>query len=142
MNPPLVSVDEVAAAPEKYVGLRLRVQGQVHVHEEFSRRPCIETDPAGCPDITAIELQLITPNRPAGSSGVVRLFRARGAGFAPVTCVQGRVGQYVCTPFVAGEIAIVSGTLTKQVVTTGSVVDPNGVVTPIQQSTIYFLVID
>ena len=141
---PLVTVDELVAAPEPYVGQRLRVRGQVHVLENHSRRPCTAADARDCgPEVLSVDLQLVTPGRPAGSAATLPLFRAAGNGkYEAVPCARGEAGGYVCGALVHGAVVTVEATLIKRVVTTGSVVEADGTVIPLQQAPAFLLVLD
>ena len=139
-----VTIDEVVAAPEQFVGRRLSVRGLVHAREEFSRAPCDAPNPADCGrPVSAVELQLITPGKPPGSAATLPILRARGDGdYEPVPCVAAAAGGYVCGALVAGAIVDVSVTVMKRVAISGSVVEPDGRVIPIKQATEYFLLLN
>jgi hypothetical protein len=140
----LVSVDEVAAAPEKFLDESLRVQGQIHVEEEFSRRPCTAPNPADCgPEVLSAQLLLVTPGKPAGSAATLRLVRSRGDGkYEPISCVRRASGGYDCGDLVHGTVVTLDATLVKRLVTTGSITEPDGTVIPIQQATQYVLAVN
>jgi hypothetical protein len=138
----VLTVAEVNANREAVLGRTLRVRGQVHVEQHFSRRPCNEATGEGCDPSMGNVVQLVTPGQPVGADNVIDLYRSKPGGeYEPIPCTRSPGGAFDCGGLAIGTVTVVEGELRKQRIVTGRIIHPDGTSTPTEFRDAYFLVV-
>ena len=139
----ILTIADVRAKGDDLLGQTVRVRGQVHIQQHFSRRPCNPVTGEGCDPLTGTVIQLVTPGQPPLTEHAVELNRAKegGEGFEPFDCKRAASGIVECGGFTSGTVTVVAGVLRKQRVVTGQIVHPDGSSTPTQHRDVFILVL-
>ena len=138
-----LTVADVHANRESLLGQTVRVRGQVHIQQYFSRRPCNEATGEGCDPSMGSVVQLITPGQAAVGDNAIDVYRAKpgGAEYEPLACKPSAAGALECGGFVAGTVVVVTGELRKQRLVTGRIIRPDGTSTTTEFRDMYFLAV-
>jgi hypothetical protein len=139
----VVTVSEVNANRESFVGKPIGVRGRIVVEELQSAGagPCNVATGVGCNPVALTRLHLVDPDSANTETNRLDLYRQTSSGYEPVSCRILGVGSYDCGAYVPGSLMVVDGTFTKYAEPVQQVIQPDGRAVVIRSQDIYFLAV-
>jgi hypothetical protein len=143
----MLTVSQLNANRERYVGTTVSVEGRVYVLTISGLRPCPASQP--CPKYDDAMLALAVTDSSSvivREDQLIRLYRRPSAGAAaePVHCriVDENVPTFDCGAFRPGSVSTATGVFTRAQQAVQTVVSPNGQPTVLKYQDIYYVVLE
>lgn len=114
-----LTVPDVAAHPDDYVGHRIQVSGRLHAVPRPLEGPAGEQVERRAEEYPA-SLHLVNPDQPTGQFNLLDLYRRTGDGqYAPLTCLMRATSLVNCGDYQPGAIVTIEGTWIRHQVPSG-----------------------